>query len=69
MREASSGLRGKPLLVHVSLRSVPCTGLVPARPDVHVSPTQVDNRAVQRVWVKEGFRLDDSYFTVHLNLT
>jgi ribosomal protein S18 acetylase RimI-like enzyme len=30
--------------------------------------TQVDNRAVQRVWVKEGFRLDDSYFTVHLNL-
>ncbi len=28
--------------------------------------TQVDNRAVQRVWVREGFRLDGSYFTVHL---
>jgi len=36
---------------------------------VSMISTQVDNVAVQRVWVKEGFRLDDSYFTVHLNLT
>ncbi|MFA6222285.1 MAG: GNAT family N-acetyltransferase [Desulfomonilaceae bacterium] len=31
--------------------------------------TQVQNLAVQRVWVKEGFFMVGSYFTVHLNIT
>jgi GNAT superfamily N-acetyltransferase len=29
--------------------------------------TQVDNAAVQRVWIREGFFPDESFFTVHLN--
>jgi GNAT superfamily N-acetyltransferase len=30
--------------------------------------TQVDNSAVQRVWVREGFLPDEAYLTVHLNM-
>ena len=29
--------------------------------------TQVDNRAVQRVWASERFSLTHSYFTIHIN--
>lgn len=32
-----------------------------------VIATQIDNRQVQRVWVTEGFRLDVSQYTIHLN--
>ncbi|MBL7754539.1 MAG: GNAT family N-acetyltransferase [Chitinophagaceae bacterium] len=31
-----------------------------------VVSTQVQNQTVQRVWTKEGFQLDHSYFTFHL---
>ncbi len=50
------------------LRTMVCLFMDEGAP-VSMISTQVDNVAVQRVWVKEGFRLDDSYFTVHLNLT
>ncbi|MEZ5532089.1 MAG: GNAT family N-acetyltransferase [Steroidobacteraceae bacterium] len=32
-----------------------------------VIATQIDNRAVQRVWVSEGFRLASSEYTIHIN--
>ncbi len=32
-----------------------------------VIATQIDNRAVQRVWVTEGFRLATSEYTIHIN--
>ena len=32
-----------------------------------VIATQLDNRAVQRVWVSEGFRLESSQYTIHIN--
>lgn len=32
-----------------------------------VVSTQLDNRPVQRVWVREGFYLGDSQYTLHLN--
>jgi ribosomal protein S18 acetylase RimI-like enzyme len=35
-------------------------------PETIVS-TQVENAAVQRVWVTEGFLLSRSYYTIHLN--
>ena len=32
-----------------------------------VIATQIDNRAVQRVWVTEGFSLARSEYTIHIN--
>lgn len=32
-----------------------------------VIATQIDNRAVQRVWVTEGFTLTTSQYTIHIN--